>query len=78
MGGANPHDLELSDDFVDRLKAALPPDSSAVLIVGEPEGVSELMGEIRSADVVTRTELHEPLTDAQVVAIRAALATHGS
>jgi len=72
-GGADPHDLGLSDDFVDRLKAALPPDSSAVVIVGEPEGVGELMGEIRSADVVTRTELHEPLSDAQIAAVRAAL-----
>jgi len=71
--GADPHDLGLSDDFVARLKAALPLDSSAVVIVGEPEGVGELMGDIRSADVVTRTELHEPLTDAQVAAVRAAL-----
>jgi len=73
MRGANPHDLELSERFVDQLKASLPPDSSAVLVVGEPEGVEELMGEIRSADIVTRTELHEPLSDAQVAAIRTAL-----
>ena len=75
-GGADPHDLGLSDDFVDRLKAALPPGSSAVVIVGEPEGVGQLMGDIRSADVVSRTELHEPLTDAQVAAVRAALERH--
>jgi uncharacterized membrane protein len=76
-GGADPHDLGLSDDFVDRLKSALPPDSSAVVIVGEPEGVGELMGDIRSADVVTRTELHQPLSDAQVAAVRAALERQG-
>jgi uncharacterized membrane protein len=78
-GGANPHDLALSDDFVERLKAALPPDSSAVVIVGEPEGVGELMGEIRGAGgVVTKTELHEPLSDAQVAAIRSALEQAGA
>ena len=78
MGGADPHDLELSDEFVDQLKAALPPNSSAVLIVGEPDGVGELMGEIRSSDAVSKAELHEPLTDAQVSALRAALERHGS
>ena len=78
-GGANPHDLALSDDFVERLKASLPPDSSAVVIVGEPEGVGELMGEIRGAGgVVTKTELHEPLSDAQVAAIRSALEQAGA
>ena len=30
MGGRNPHDLGLSDAFVDELRASLPPGSSAV------------------------------------------------
>jgi ethanolamine utilization protein EutP (predicted NTPase) len=49
------------------------------VILGEPEGVGELMGEIRGAGgVVTKTELHEPLSDAQVAAIRSALEQAGA
>lgn len=76
LPGAKPHDLELSDAFVSRLKEALPNDSSAVLIVGEPETVEQLMGEIRSRGAVSTLELHEPLSDAQVEAVRTAL-EHG-
>ena len=74
MGGSHPHDLEMSQEFTARLKASLPRDSSAVLIVGDPEVVSELMGHIRS-DAVTKIEIHEPLTDAQVQTIKQALET---
>ena len=73
MQGANPHELALSDDFIDKLKASLPPGSSAVLVMGEPDRVDTVMGEIRSAEAVTRAEFKEPLNDAQVAAIRTAL-----
>ena len=73
MGGAKAHDLELSDAFTRRLKEALPPDSSAVLVVGEPDTVEQLMGEIHSSDAVSTMELREPLTDAQVAAVQQAL-----
>lgn len=73
LGGAHPHELLLSDAFVDKLKASLPPDSSAVLIMGEPDQVDSLMGEIKSSEAVTRAEFREPLNDAQVAAIHSAL-----
>jgi uncharacterized membrane protein len=73
FGGAPAHDLQLGDAFVSQLKAALPPGSSAVLIVGEPETVDQLVHEIHSAAAVTSAELREPLTDVQVAAVREAL-----
>jgi uncharacterized membrane protein len=76
MGGADPHDLQLSDDFMRRLEEALPPGSSAVLIVGEPEVVDQLIGEIKATDAVTKAELREPLTDAQAARIREAIEQH--
>ncbi len=77
LGGVPAHDLQLSDAFVDRLKEALPPGSSAVLVVGDPETVDQLVHEIHSVDAVTTAELREPLSDAQVEAVRAALAGGG-
>lgn len=76
LGGRNAHDLGLSDEFVEELRAALPPGSSAVLIAGEPEQVDELMGHVRKTDAVVAKELREPLTDAQSKAIREAIAQH--
>ena len=76
MGGADPHDLQLSEDFLRRLEESLPPGSSAVLIVGEPEVVDQLIGEIHASDAVTKAELREPLTDAQAAAIRDAIERH--
>jgi uncharacterized protein DUF1269 len=73
MGGSHPHELGMSPEFTTKLKAALPRDSSAVLIVGDPDEVNELIGHVRAADVVTKIEIHEPLTDAQTEAIRRAL-----
>jgi uncharacterized membrane protein len=78
MGGAKAHDLQLSGDFMARLKDALPPGSSAVLIVGEPEVVDQFMGEIRSSDAVAKVELREPLSQAQATAIREAIERHRS
>jgi uncharacterized membrane protein len=74
MQGRKKDDLELSDDFVRELKAALPPDSSAVLIVGEPEVVHGLMGIVRAEDVVSVLELHHPLNEAQAAVLNEALA----
>jgi len=76
MGGRNPHDLGLSDSFVQELRDALPPGSSAVLIAGEPDRVDELMGHVRSSGAVVAKELREPLTDEQSQAIREAIAKH--
>ena len=76
LGGRNAHDLGLSDEFVEELRAALPPGSSAVLIAGEPEQVDELMGHVRKTDAVVAKELREPLTDEQSKAIRQAIAQH--
>jgi uncharacterized membrane protein len=73
MGGTHPHDLGMSPEFTSKLKEALPTDSSAVLIVGDPDEVKELMGHIRSTDDVTKLEIHEPLSQAQTEAIRKAL-----
>jgi len=73
FGGAPTHDLQVGDAFVQQLKGALPPGSSAVVVVGEPETVDQLVQEIHSSDAVTKMELREPLTDAQVGAVRAAL-----
>jgi len=73
MGGRDPHDLGLSEDFVTELRASLPPGSSAVLVVGEPGEVGELMGRIRATDAVISKELHQPLTNEQAKAIRDAI-----
>ena len=74
MQGRKKDDLELSDDFVRELKAALPPDSSAVLIVGDPDVVHELVGSVHATGVVSTLELHHPLTEAQSAALNEALA----
>jgi uncharacterized membrane protein len=70
MGGADPHDLSLSEDFMQRLEDSLPPGTSAALIVAEPETVDQLVGEIHASDAVTKAELREPLTEAQVAKVR--------
>jgi uncharacterized membrane protein len=76
MGGRNPHDLGLSDQFVQELRDALPPGSSAVLIAGEPDRVDEMMGHVHKTGAVVAKELREPLTDEQSKAIREAIAKH--
>ncbi|HXY71094.1 MAG TPA: DUF1269 domain-containing protein [Actinomycetota bacterium] len=73
LGGRNPHDLGLSEPFVEELRASLPPGSSAVLIVGEPDKVDELIGHVKSTDVVAAKELRNPLTEAQAAAIHEAV-----
>ncbi len=74
MQGRKKDDLELSDDFVLELKAALPPDSSAVIIVGDPDVVHELIGSVHAEGVVSVLELHHPLTEAQAAVLNEALA----
>ena len=76
VGGRNPHDLGLSDEFVEELRASLPRGSSAVIIAGEPEQVDQLMGHLRSTDAVVTKELRQPLTDAQAKAIHDAIERH--
>jgi uncharacterized membrane protein len=76
LGGRNPHDLGLSDEFVGELRASLPRGSSAVLIAGEPDQVEELMGHVRNSGAVIAKELREPLTDAQAKAMRDAIQQH--
>jgi len=73
LGGRNPHDLGLSQPWVDELRASLPPGSSAVLIVGEPDKIDELIGHVKSSDAVTAKELRHPLTDEQAAAIHEAV-----
>jgi alkanesulfonate monooxygenase SsuD/methylene tetrahydromethanopterin reductase-like flavin-dependent oxidoreductase (luciferase family) len=74
MQGREKDDLELSDDFVAELKAALPPDSSAVLIVGDPDVVHELIGSVHADGVVSVLELHHPLSEALAEVLNEALA----
>ena len=74
MLARDPHQLEVSDAFVQRVRDALPAGSSAVVIIGEPDAVSQFVGKIRSSEAVTVSEIREPLSDAQVQAIREALA----
>jgi uncharacterized membrane protein len=76
LGGRNPHDLGLSDAFVQELRDALPRGSSAVLIAGEPDRVDEMMGHVRTSGSVVAKELREPLTAEQSKAIREAIAQH--
>ena len=71
--GRNPHDLELNDEFVGELRASLPPGSSGLLIVGEPEPVEELMGSVHASGVVVAKAIRHPLTEAQAAAIKAAI-----
>jgi uncharacterized membrane protein len=73
LGGSHPHELGMSQEFTAKLRASLPRDSSAVLIIGDPQAVSELMSHIHASDVVTKVEIHEPLTEAQVQTIKQAL-----
>jgi uncharacterized membrane protein len=73
LGGRDPHDIGLSEEFMDGIRDALPPDSSAVLVLGEPEVVNQLVGEIRSASTAVKTEIRHPLTAEQSAAIRAAI-----
>lgn len=72
-GGRDPRKTSLSDEFIGRIKAALPEDTSAVLVIGPPETVEQTMGKIRSADAVSKGEIREALTDEQVASLRAAL-----
>jgi uncharacterized membrane protein len=71
--GRDPHDLELDDDFVNELRASLPPGSSGLLIVGEPEPVEGLMGNVHSSGVVVAKAIRHPLSEAQAAAINAAI-----
>ena len=73
MPGQSAHDLGLSDAFVERLKASLPPDSSAVLILGEPATVDELVGQVQAGDMVTADEFRQPLSEEQSRTIRDAI-----
>jgi uncharacterized membrane protein len=73
LGGRDPHDIGLSDEFMRGIRDALPPDSSAVLVLGEPDVVRELVGEIRAGDVAVKTEIRHPLTDEQATAIRTSI-----
>jgi uncharacterized membrane protein len=73
MGGRHRNDLELPESFVDELKAALPPDSSAVLVIGDPETVPQLIGGVHATGAVSVMELHHPLTHEQSQVLHAAL-----
>jgi uncharacterized membrane protein len=73
MGGRHAHELGLSDEFVQRLRDSLPPGSSAVVLIGEPDRVDELVSEIRAADAVTTNEFRHPLSEEKAAAIRAAI-----
>jgi len=76
-GGRNPHDLTLSDAFVASLKAALPLDSSALLLMGDPEVVEQVTHEIHAADETSALVIREPLTTEQIAAIRDAISDAG-
>jgi len=73
LGGRDPHDLGLSDDFVQELRDSLPAGSSAVLIVGDQDKIEELMGHVKSSDVAAAKVLRSPLTESQAAAIHKAV-----
>ncbi|MGZ4149950.1 MAG: DUF1269 domain-containing protein [Actinomycetota bacterium] len=77
MGGDHRNELLLSDEFVQGLHEALPPGTSAVLIVGDKDPVEQVLGEMRSKGVVTAAEFSEPLSPAQSEALAKALAQGG-
>jgi uncharacterized membrane protein len=76
FGGRHPREIGLDDEFIATLKASLPPGTSAVIVMGEPETVDQLVHEISSSDVVTRDEFRHPLTEEQSRTIRGALEHH--
>lgn len=76
LGGRHPHEIGLDDEFVATLKVGLPPGTSAVVVMGEPETVDQLVNEISSSDVVTRNEFRHPLTQEQSRTIRETLERH--
>jgi uncharacterized membrane protein len=73
MGGEHPHELLLPPEFVQSLRDALPPDSSALLVVGEPDPVGVVIGQVRAKGVVSRQEFTHALTEAQSKVIYDAL-----
>jgi uncharacterized membrane protein len=77
MGGDHPSELLLSDEFVQGLHDALPPGTSAVLVVGDKDPVDQVLGEMKSKGVVTAAEFSQPLTPAQSEALAKALAQGG-
>ena len=73
MQGPDAHDLGLDPTFVERLKESLPPDSSAVLIMGEPAIVDELVGEVHATDQVSTNEFRQALSEEQAANLRKAI-----
>jgi uncharacterized membrane protein len=78
MGGDHRHELLLSPEFIQSLHDALPPDSSALLVIGEPDPVGEVIAQVRSKDVVSRKEFTHALTEAQSKVIYDALEQAGA
>ena len=71
-GGDHPHELLLPDDWVQSIRDALPLDSSALVIVGDPDPVDELTGHLRSQAVSAAGFTHK-LNETQSAALRGAL-----
>jgi uncharacterized membrane protein len=74
MGGSNPKEVGISDEFLGTIEDALPPGSSALLVIGEGEAVGQMIGEVRSSDVIVRTEVRRPLSESQTKQVREAFA----
>ena len=53
MGGVHRHELLLSSEFIQSLHDALPPDSSALLVIGEADRVGQVIGQVRTEGVVS-------------------------
>ena len=74
MGGSNPNEVGISDEWLRTIEDALPPGSSALLVIGEGEAVGQMVEEVRSSDVVVRTEVRRPLSESQTKQVREAFA----
>ena len=72
MGGSSPNEVGISDEFLCTIEDALPPGSSALLVIGDGETVGQLIAEVRSSDVVVRTEVRRPLSESQTQQVREA------
>ena len=72
MGGSDPKEVGISDEFLRTIEDALPPGSSALLVIGDGEAVGQLIAEVRSSEVVIRTEVRRPLSESQTQQVREA------
>jgi uncharacterized membrane protein len=77
MGGDKRHELLLPDDFVKSIRDALPPSTSALLVIGDAEPVDQVIGHLRASGTVSKAEFTHALTPEQSKHIHDALEAAG-